>query len=280
MGYPLLKNLLVGGKVTLLELINREWENDSLPQSWKHSLVVPIQKQGSAGREAKDFRPISLTCCAAKITERMVNRRLMYFLESRDLLDHRQHAFRPGHGTNTYFATFGQVLHDVYSAGKHIELAALDISKAYNRAWMPDVLRQMAEWGLSGHLLHFVKNFLLDRTFQVIMGNHRSKTFREETGVPQGSVIAVTLFLIRMNNIYSGLPKEIYIFVYADDIVLITIGDTVKALRRKMSAATRAVGIIRWITAFSREELAYSHLFPPSWPSQHTYLHRRDSSPI
>lgn len=57
-------------------------------------------------------------------------------------------------------------------------------------------------------------------------------------------MIAVTLLLIRMNNIYSDLPKEIYIFVYADDIVLITVGDTLKVLCRKTGAVIRADRLI------------------------------------
>lgn len=150
--------------------------------------------------------------------ERMANRRLVEFLEMSKKLDPRQHAFRPGFGTGTYLASLGQILDDAMRQGDHVELASLDLAKAYNRAWMPGVLRQLADWGITGNMLKFLQNYLSHRTFQVAIGNHRSKTVCEETGVPQGSVIAVTLFLVAMNGIFIRLPAGIFILVYADDI--------------------------------------------------------------
>ncbi|XP_065083431.1 uncharacterized protein LOC135705587 [Ochlerotatus camptorhynchus] len=171
----------------------------------------------------------------------MVNRRLIQFLEDHGHLDHRQHAFRPGHGTGTYFATLGQLLNDAKERGEHTEIATLDLSKAYNHTCTPNIIKQLQDWGLSGHILAFVRKFLDNRTFEVCIGAHKSKICREETGVPQGSVIAVTLFLVVMNGVFRNLPKDIYTFVYADDIVPVTVGRTPKALRRKLKAAVNAV---------------------------------------
>lgn len=262
LGYPLFQHLTTDSKVTFLSLLNKIWVENTIPESWTHSLVVPIPKQGKAVKSPADFRPISLTCCASKILERMVNRRLSRFLEDNQLLDHRQHAFRPGHGTGTYFAGLGDVLQDAMNKGLHADIASLDLSKAYNRAWTPRAIQQLAEWGLRGHILHFLKNFLTGRTFQVIIGNTHSTIRAEETGVPQGSVVAVTIFLVLMNSIFDALPKEIYIFVYADDIVLVVIGRTLKFIRRKLQAAVPAVS--RWATltgfSLSAEKSVVSHI--------------------
>lgn len=168
----------------------------------------------------------------------------MEYLDINGKLDYRQHAFRSGLGTGTYFATLGQTLDDAISCGEHIEMASLDLAKAYNRAWTPSVLEKLAQWGVTGNLLAFLKNFLTNRTFQVIIGNHRSKPVAEETGVPQGSVIAVTLFLVAMNGVFDVLPKGIFIYVYADDILLVVTGKHPKAIRRKLQAAVNAV--VKW----------------------------------
>lgn len=240
-GYPMLKNLTERGRRFLLKLLNQEWINNTLPESWKHSLIVPIPKSKLPSSEPNNFRPISLTSCVSKVLERMVNRRLIQYLTDGNFLDHRQHAFRPGHGTGSYFATLGQVLNDALLANHHVEIAILDLEKAYNRAYTPNVFKTLTRWGLSGNIMHFIKNFLSKRTFQVLIGNHRSTVATEETGVPQGSVIAVTLFLIAMNGVFEKLPKGIYIFVYADDIVLVAVGKHPVALRRKLQAAVTAV---------------------------------------
>lgn len=173
--------------------------------------------------------------------ERLVNRRLVHHLETEGRLDHRQHAFRAGHGTGSYLAALGQILDEALERGDHIEVASLDLAKAYNRAWMPGVMQQLADWGVTGHCLHFIKHYLTNRTFQVAIGNHLSKPTREETGVPQGSVIAVTLFLVAMNGVFNILPAGVYILVYADDILLLVTGKHPKATRRKLQAAVTAV---------------------------------------
>lgn len=246
-GYPLIKNLPPSGKLQLLELMNKYWLTDTFPPEWRESLVVPIPKSNAETHDPSKYRPIALTCCMCKVMERMVNRRLKQFLESQDLLDHRQHAFRAGHGTSTYFAQLGDVLHTAQSEGLHTEIVSLDLSKAFNRTWTPLVLRQLVEWKLSGHILRFVQNFLSERSFRVIVGDYLSDSFPEETGVPQGSVIAVTLFLIAMNSVFLTLPKGIYVFVYADDILIVVSGKTPVRVRIKAQAAVNA--IFKWTTA-------------------------------
>lgn len=266
-GYPLLKHLPPRGKQVLLTLLNHNWSQDLFPKQWGHSLVIPIPKNRSSSTDPKDYRPISLTNCTCKVLERMVNRRITDYLQDNNLLDHRQHAFRKGFGTGTYFASLGQVLDDAFQSGQHVDIAALDLSKAYNRTWTPFVVRQLSEWGLSGHLLHFVQNFLKNRTFQVGIGNHKSKVNREETGVPQGSVLAVTLFIVAMNGVFGALPKDIYIFVYADDIVLVVVGRKPVALRRKLQAAVTAVN--KWAKSVGFELSASKSVFTHICNSRH-----------
>ncbi|XP_062704291.1 uncharacterized protein LOC134286654 [Aedes albopictus] len=173
------------------------------------SLVVPIPKGSGPANQVSSYRPIALTSCASKIVEKMVNRRLVEHLETNGYLDHRQHAFRAGRGTGSSLAESGQTLDDALENNEHAEIISLDLAKAYNRAWTPDVLASVRE---------------------------------EETGVPQGSVIAVTIFLVAMHGVFETIPRGVYLKVYADDITLIVIGVHPKALRKKAQAATNAVG--------------------------------------
>lgn len=242
LGYPMLRNLPPSCKRSLLQAVNDIWASGALPAEWKHSLVVPIPKGTGPANKASSYRPIALTSCASKIMEKMVNRRLVEHLETNGHLDHRQHAFRAGRGTGTFLAELGQTLDDALDSNQHIELISLDLAKAYNRAWTPDVLERLARWGITGNLLQFLKDFLVGRTFQVIVGNNRSSPHDEETGVPQGSVIAVTIFLVAMSGIYQTIPRGVFLKVYADDITLIVVGMHPKAIRRKAQAATTAVG--------------------------------------
>ena len=65
----------------LLNMYNYIWEKGELPKSWHHAIIVPIPKPGKDKSSPKGYRPVSLTCTLCKIMERMINNRLIWFLE-------------------------------------------------------------------------------------------------------------------------------------------------------------------------------------------------------
>ena len=62
-------------------------------------------------------------------------------------------------------------------------------------------MKDLHKLGLKGQLQLFIQNFLSDRTFNVRIGNTLSDIFKQEQGVPQGSILSPTLFGIKINDI-------------------------------------------------------------------------------
>ena len=48
----------------------------------KMQTIIPIPKPGKDPAEPNNYRPIALTSCLCKALERMINKRLTWFLES------------------------------------------------------------------------------------------------------------------------------------------------------------------------------------------------------
>ncbi|XP_062715142.1 uncharacterized protein LOC134291426 [Aedes albopictus] len=177
----------------------------------------------------------------AKLLERILNRRLISELEAKGRLDKRQHAFRAGRGTDTYFAELERSLPTV---DEHCLIASLDLSKAYDTTWRHGILRTLKSWRIRGRMMNILKSFLAERTFQVSIGGHLSRERPLENGVPQGSVLSVTLFLIAMQPIFQVIPDGVEMLLYADDILLVVRGAKTAGLQRKLQAAVKAVD--RW----------------------------------
>ena len=57
-------------------------------------------------------------------------------------------------------------------------------------------MKDLHSIGLRGRLPNFISNFLSDRSFNVQIGSTLSDTLEQEQGVPQGSILSPTLFLI------------------------------------------------------------------------------------
>ena len=74
----------------------------------------------------------------------------------------------------------------------------------------------MMETGIHGNLYYWIKNFLCDRLIQTkVLNAYSSKTVLEE-GLPQGSALSCTLFLLFINDLPNQLKAEKAL--YADDL--------------------------------------------------------------
>lgn len=254
--YDIIRKLPAQTLITLLEEYNRIWSQGNIPISWKIGLVIPIPKDGKNKHTETNYRPITLLSCLGKILEKMINRRLITELEEKKRLNENQFAFRPGKSTDDYFTELENIISKAKLEEKHIECALLDISKAYDRTWRRPILEQIKKWNIEGNMARYINDFLLNRNFQVEIGNTRSDPKLQENGIPQGATLSVTLFLIAMNSVFEEVNEAtrskhnqnriegVRILVYADDIVIIVTGQVKKKLRVKLQKIVDLV--VKW----------------------------------
>ena len=98
-------------------------------------------------------------------------------------------------------------------------MISFDIAKAYDTAWRPRIINKLDT--KKSPRLDFISNFLKHRTFEVKTSNTLSDTFFQDNGVPQGSTICVTLFLITINNISEEIIRPNIPLLYADDFLIL-----------------------------------------------------------
>ena len=77
-----------------------------------------------------------------------------------------------------------------------------------------------AEAGLRGRMPIFIANFLINRKFSVRIGGTLSEIYDQEEGVPKGSILAVTLFSMKINSIMKCLGNGIDGSLYVDDFLI------------------------------------------------------------
>ena len=64
-----------------LDIYNKIWEEGKIPKTWKYATVIPLIKEGKDPKNVRSYRPVALTNILYKIFERMVNKRLVWYLE-------------------------------------------------------------------------------------------------------------------------------------------------------------------------------------------------------
>ena len=145
---------------TVLQLFNRIFLDDLFPEGWRTAVVVPLPKPGKDHTDPLHFRPIALTSCLCKLLEKMVNFRLMAYLESHHLLGEVQSGFRPNRSTTDNLVQFEHHIFSAFERRHHTIAVFFDLSKAYDMAWRWGILERLHSFGLRGHLPLFIRNFL------------------------------------------------------------------------------------------------------------------------
>ena len=192
------------------------------PEAWKSARVVPVYKKGSLSNP-KNYRPVSLLPIISKVMERIVNCQIVNHLEKHHLLSTKQYGFRSGLGTADLLAVLGHDWSLAAGSGGCAHVLAVDIAGAFDRVSHPGVLHKAATLGIGGSLLQWLRDYLRNRTLSAIVNGQESAEFQIKAGVPQGSILGPTLFLMYVNDAETCLSPSTRMGVYADDTTLYTI---------------------------------------------------------
>ena len=239
--YQMLKHLPENALSTLLHIFNDIWATGVFPDSWRLATVIPIPKPGKDHAEPTNYRPIALTSCLCKTLERMINKRLVWYLESNDLISPIQSGFRSERSTNDHLIRLETFIRDAFVNREHVVSVFFDLEKAYDTTWRYGILKDLHDLGLKGRLPLFIKSFLEDRTMQVRVGSTLSDLYDQEQGVPQGSILSITLFNIKINNIVNCLDNKTDGSLYVDDFGICYRSKNMRTIERHLQQSINRI---------------------------------------
>ena len=189
----------------------------TLPSDWLTSMVVPFHKKSSKDNPA-NYRPISLTCLCCKVMEHIVLSNLNRHLSDNNILSPLQHGFRANLSCETQLVLTFHDWATIVNQQSQVDALLLDFSKAFDKVSDKKLIHKLAQYGISGKSQAWIAAFLQNRTqFTVVNGTHSTTTL-VTSGVPQGSVLGPSLFLLFINDISSVTSSQLRLF--ADDTVL------------------------------------------------------------
>ena len=239
----MIKNLDQENRPHLLKLFNLSWSEHVTPASWRMANIKPIPKSGKPPDVTSSYRPISLTSCLAKCLERMVHARLSFWIESNNLLNPDQAGFRKNRGTEEQVATVTQYILDGLQKKERTVSIMVDFSRAYDTVWKDGLVAKMARMNIPQCTIKWIRHFLSDRRAFVSWGSTRSRTRIMKEGLPQGSVLAPTLWLIYMNDASDNWPESVIRPAYADDLTLATRDKSIANCERNLQPAINLLSI-------------------------------------
>lgn len=225
---------------SLCVLFHNSLSAGKLPKQWKLGKIKAVFKRGR--RNLPDnYRPISLLPTVCKVLESIINRQLYSHLDRCSLLSPLQSGFRRGDSPALQLFRLTESTMSAIDSGQVAATMFFDIRKAFDTVWHKALLDKLALAGVCGRLLEWFKDFLLSRQQCVAVGNALSPPASPMAGVPQGSVLSPTLFLLFINSITSVSSSPTNCF--ADDTSITVISPTVASAKSSLQLDVAAAAL-------------------------------------
>ena len=170
--------------------------------------MVPIFKNVGDRSTAKKYCPVSLLSVVSKVFETLVSNRIV---------DHLKKC-----GLFLFSVCLLRFVSDriarAFNRSGATQPVALNISKAFDGVCHAGLLHRLKFYGISGQIFGLISSFVSNRRLWVVLNAKSSQEYPVNAGVPQGSILGPTLFLLYIND----LPDNVIcnIAICADDTTL------------------------------------------------------------
>ena len=176
-----------------------------------------MHKKGSK-HDPGNFRPVSLTSIICKIQEHIVVSSMLSHLEEHGIVNPDQHGFHKHLSTETQLI---QAIHDwanTINDKVQTNVLFLDFSKAFDIVPHKRLMMKLRNYGMDGKTNTWITALLQDRQQRVMINGTGSSWSPVLSGVPQGTVIGLILFLLYINDIATGINSRMRLFT--DDSII------------------------------------------------------------
>ena len=182
---------------SFLYLFTKSLRLSQIPAEWKLANIIPVHKKG-AKDHVENYRPISLLSIISKTLERCVLNHLSNRIQTE--IHSAQYGFVSGRSSTAQLLSTLQTIGKNLDKGLQTDVVFMYISKAFDTVNHNRLPQKLRDFGLSGSLLLWFKNYLSGRFQRVTVLGATSTSLPITSGVPQGSLLAPFLFSVYIND--------------------------------------------------------------------------------
>ena len=115
-------------------------------------------------------------------------------------------------------AKLDAMIHRANTNNLHLISIFIDLENAFPHIWQHHIFQTLHNFGLCGLLPTILQNYLQNRSFCVKVGSTLSQPHSQLNGIPQGSPLSNTLFIVAINKVLSLIPQPFHPILFVDDL--------------------------------------------------------------
>ena len=190
----------------IARLCNISLSTGNFPHIFKEAIAHPVYKgNGKDPRDPGSYRPISILPSLSKILEIAVRDSLLDWLKQQDFIPDSQFGFLPGRSVSMALSCAQFDWIKAKSRGDAVGVLAFDLSAAFDTVACSTLLEKLESTGIRGVPLDWFRSYMTDRHQKVLWNDTTSELLPLTHGVPQGSILGPTLFLVMV----ADMPKYV-----------------------------------------------------------------------
>ena len=197
-------------------MLNLSLTTGEFPDSWCIGHITPL--------------PICQIPLIGKLLEKIVNSQLQSYLYNIDVLNKNQFGFIKTKSTSHAVYKLITDLYDNVDRKNISQLLYIDYRKAFDTIDHRILLKKLQIYfSISRHSLRWFESYLTNRQQKIVKPDRSSTLKPTDIGVPQGSILGPTLFIMFVNDLFKVINNEVCkMIMYANDTVVYTSSKTIE----------------------------------------------------
>lgn len=222
--YKILKNLKLDILGEVCNQLNNVWHTKRIPEKWRASKLVLIQKPTKDPNDIASKRGIVLMNVFLKIINTFVKDQLYNYAEEQKLFPALSFGYRKGHSAICCVNYVVNTIKEAKTKKQHCIAIFLDISKAFDEVDGQKMLDILNEKGILEGINRWIFEYLKRRKI-VITATETTVDRVINKGVPQGCPLSPLLFNLYTADLHQLQEEGIVLTQYADDFSILVLGE-------------------------------------------------------